>query len=163
MELRRYATVLCFPPCQPAHPSLCLFPPLSSLCLLQSTPQSSHLFTLPPLDEKDGFVHLSTAKQLPGTLSRFFGEEDEVVLLKMDYRRLSSWKDVRWEGTSSGEAFPHLYGYGIEGEMVESFKEVRRGDASGGGGGDVEGEGREKQISWEEALRKLEQEGWLVY
>jgi hypothetical protein len=33
---------------------------------------------------------------------------------------------IRWQQTSSGVAFPHLYGYGIEGEMVESFKEVRK-------------------------------------
>jgi uncharacterized protein (DUF952 family) len=46
-------------------------------------------------DEKDGYVHMSTTTQLPGTLNRFFGDHDEVVLLKMDYRRLSSWKDVR--------------------------------------------------------------------
>merc|ERR1712230_251844 len=112
---------------------------------------ASHLFTLPPLDEKDGFVHLSTAKQLPGTLSRFFAEHSEVVLLKMEYKRLSAWKDVRWEGTSSGEAFPHLYGYGIEGEMVESYKELKRGEQG------------EKLDSWQDALKKLEQEGWLVY
>jgi uncharacterized protein (DUF952 family) len=50
---------------------------------------------IPSPDEKDGYVHMSTSTQLPGTLGRFFGDHDEVVLLKMDYRRLSSWKDVR--------------------------------------------------------------------
>lgn len=104
-----------------------------------------------PLDEKDGFVHMSTSKQVPGTLNRFFADHDEVVLLKMDYKRLTAWKDVRWEGTSSGQTFPHLYGYGIEGEMVESFKEVKRGKDG------------EKLTGWDDALRKLEEEGWLVY
>lgn len=40
-------------------------------------------------------MHMSTSQQLPGTLNRFFKDHEEVVLLKMDYRRLSSWKDVR--------------------------------------------------------------------
>lgn len=94
---------------------------------------------------------MSTSKQVPATLNRFFADQDEVVLLRMDYKRLAGWKDVRWEGTTSGQTFPHLYGYGIEGEMVDSFKEVKRGKDG------------EKVIGWDEALRKLEEEGWLVY
>ena len=91
----------------------------------------------------------STSEQLPGTLSRFFASHTEVVLLKMDYARLSGFKPVKWEATSTGQMFPHLYGYGIEGENVESFTEVVR-----------EGEG-EKTQSWEDKLEQLRREGWL--
>ena len=44
-----------------------------------------------------------------------------------------------------------MYGYGIEGEMVESFKEVHKLGGS------------EKTSGWDEALQDLEREGWLVY
>lgn len=91
----------------------------------------------------------STVEQLPGTLNRFFGDHKEVVLLKMDYARLSSFKKVKWEAASNGQMFPHLYGYGIEGENVESFQEVVR-----------QGEG-EKTESWQDKLEQLEREGWL--
>lgn len=57
----------------------------------------------------------------------------------------------RWEATTSGQVFPHLYGYGIEGEMVESFKEVRRSQDG------------EKLTGWEDALEHLKKDGWLVY
>ncbi|KAL7004427.1 hypothetical protein EMMF5_006047 [Cystobasidiomycetes sp. EMM_F5] len=116
---------------------------------------ASHSFALPELDLKDGYVHLSTAAQLPNTLNRFFANHDEVVLLKLDYKRLSAFKEVRWEPTSSGEAFPHLYGgSGIEGENVDSFKQLQRSprDAQG-----------EKVITWSDPLEELKKEGWLVY
>lgn len=67
----------------------------------------------------------------------------------MDYARLSSFKRVKWEAASNGDRFPHLYGYGIEGENVESFKEIVR-----------EGEG-EKTQSWDGKLEQLKREGWL--
>lgn len=46
---------------------------------------------------------MSTASQLAGTLNRFFKDDPVVVLLKMDAERLSGWKIVKWEPTSSGE------------------------------------------------------------
>lgn len=113
----------------------------------------SHNFVLPPLDEKDGYVHLSTLSQLPGTLNRFFGSHTSVVLLKLDYNRLSGFHVVKWEQTSSGVAFPHLYGgQGIEGEMVESFKQVDRMNAAGE---------KSSAQSWDDSLESLKKEGWL--
>ena len=94
---------------------------------------------------------MSTATQLTGTLNKFYPSHEEVVLLKMDYKRLSAFKTVKWDKTSSGELFPHLHGYGIEGENVESFKEVKR---------QLEFENSE---GWAIALDELKKEGWLAY
>ncbi|GAA6028964.1 hypothetical protein JCM8097_001528 [Rhodosporidiobolus ruineniae] len=113
---------------------------------------ASHTFVLSELDAKDGYLHLSTALQLPRTLNRFFAADPRVVLLKMDYQRLSGWKVVKWEPTGSGELFPHLYAQ-LEGENVESFLELAKSD--------VEGEKSADEGPWDAALRKAKEEGWL--
>ncbi|GAA6021741.1 hypothetical protein JCM10207_008561 [Rhodosporidiobolus poonsookiae] len=104
---------------------------------------ASHTFVLSELDAKDGYLHLSTAPQLSRTLNRFFADDPRVVLLKMDYGRLSGWKVVKWEPTGSGELFPHLYAQ-LEGENVESFLDL---DKQGG--------------TWDAALEKARESGWL--
>jgi len=98
------------------------------------------------VDARDGFVHMSTVAQLGGTLNRFFSTpEDEVVqLLKVDYKRLSAFKVVKWEKASNGDSFPHLYAT-LVGEYVRDVKLVARG---------VHG--------WEDALGKLVEDGWLA-
>lgn len=63
--------------------------------------------------EQDGFIHLSTAPQVSTTLSRFFGSDEMVTLLKVDCERLSGFKVVKWEPSGSGESpflspFPYL-------------------------------------------------------
>ena len=40
------------------------------------------------LDQKDGFVHLSFLYQLNVTLSLYFAEEEEVVLLQLDQSKV---------------------------------------------------------------------------
>ena len=58
---------------------------------------ASHEFFLSEIDYKDGFVHLSTAKQVPGTLNRFFADVPAVTLLRIEHERLAGFKRVRWE------------------------------------------------------------------
>ena len=41
-------------------------------------------FVTTELDTKDGFIHLSTAKQLAGTLYYFFGQDEALVLLQFN-------------------------------------------------------------------------------
>ncbi|KAI5116510.1 hypothetical protein M0805_001865 [Coniferiporia weirii] len=94
------------------------------------------------VDLNDGFVHLSTLAQLPNTLSRFFGGDAMVQLLKVDYARMSAFKIVKWETASNGAAFPHLYAR-LTGEFVRDLKVVAKGD------------------SWEETAKILEDKGWL--
>jgi len=97
------------------------------------------------IDAQDGFVHMSTVAQLGGTLNRFFSSQSDgvVQLLKVDYKRLSAFKVVKWEQASNGDSFPHLYAT-LVGEYVRDLKLVARG---------VHG--------WEDALGKLVENGWL--
>lgn len=59
-----------------------------------------------PVDLADGYIHLSTAAQLPGTLSRHFAGEDGLHLLALDGDALP---ELRWEPSRGGDLFPHLY------------------------------------------------------
>ncbi|MCF3974802.1 DUF952 domain-containing protein [Paracoccus salsus] len=60
-----------------------------------------------PVDVADGFVHLSTAEQLPETLSRHFAGVDGLVLLACDAAAMGD--DLQWEPSRGGDLFPHLY------------------------------------------------------
>ena len=39
------------------------------------------------LDRQDGFIHLSTASQLAGTLAFFFKDSDSLHLLQLDQKK----------------------------------------------------------------------------
>lgn len=56
---------------------------------------------------REGFVHLSTAAQLPGTRERFFAGRDGLVLLAIRPADLAA--PLRYE-EADGDLFPHLYG-----------------------------------------------------
>lgn len=60
-----------------------------------------------PVDIADGFVHFSTADQLPETLSRHFASEPELILLACDADALAP--DLKWEKSRNDALFPHLY------------------------------------------------------
>lgn len=60
-----------------------------------------------PVDLRDGFVHLSAAGQVAGTLARHFTAEEGLLLLWVAPERLD---DLRWEVSRGGQPFPHLYG-----------------------------------------------------
>lgn len=60
-----------------------------------------------PVDLADGFVHFSTAAQLPETLSRHFAGENGLMLLACDFTGVQD--DLRWEPSRGGDLFPHLY------------------------------------------------------
>ena len=59
-----------------------------------------------PVDLADGYIHFSTADQLPGTLSKHFAGEENLMLLAVDAQLAES--DLRWE-PARGALFPHLY------------------------------------------------------
>ena len=60
-----------------------------------------------PDDVRDGYVHLSTGSQVPGTLVRHFSGEEGLWLLEIEEAVLGS--DLRWEEGGGGDVFPHLY------------------------------------------------------
>ncbi|MBI1186504.1 MAG: DUF952 domain-containing protein [Alphaproteobacteria bacterium] len=59
-------------------------------------------------DGRDGFIHLSTAAQVEGTLARHFAGEQGLLLIAVDARALGA--ALRWEASRDGALFPHLYG-----------------------------------------------------
>jgi len=61
-----------------------------------------------PADIADGFIHLSTATQLEGTLARHYPARTDIILAAIDLSSLGA--AVRWEESRGGQAFPHLYG-----------------------------------------------------
>lgn len=58
-------------------------------------------------DVRDGFIHLSAAHQIEGTLAKHFAREEELVLLALDAVRLGP--QLKWETSRGGDLFPHLY------------------------------------------------------
>ena len=60
----------------------------------------------------------------------------------------SSGRTVKWDKTSGGDVFPHLYA-DLEGEYVVGLKVIEREEEEKGG--------------WESTLRKLEEDGWMEY
>ena len=76
-----------------------------------------------PLDANDGFIHLSTAEQIPATASRFYANTNSLSLLKIPLDRIEG--SIRWEEVGSG-CFPHLYGAELGREEVVGVKEFRK-------------------------------------
>jgi uncharacterized protein (DUF952 family) len=60
-----------------------------------------------PDDLRDGYIHLSAAHQLEGTLAEHFHSQAGLVLLALDAERLEA--DLKWEASRGGALFPHLY------------------------------------------------------
>jgi len=61
-----------------------------------------------PDDLRDGFVHLSTLEQVPGTLAKHFAGQVGLVLVEVASAALGD--ALRWEASRGGALFPHLYG-----------------------------------------------------
>jgi uncharacterized protein (DUF952 family) len=60
-----------------------------------------------PVDVADGYVHLSTAEQVAGTLEAHFAGRQDLYLAAIDLA--GAGDSVRWEASRGGAAFPHLY------------------------------------------------------
>ena len=58
-------------------------------------------------DRRDGFIHLSTQRQLAGTLAKHFKDQVDLLLIAFDADTLGD--DLRWEASRVGDLFPHLY------------------------------------------------------
>lgn len=61
-----------------------------------------------PVDLADGFIHLSTASQLAGTINKHFAGQTGLTIAAIDIRSLG--QEIRWETSRDGALFPHLYG-----------------------------------------------------
>ena len=75
-------------------------------------------------DQRDGFIHLSTAAQIAETARKHFSGVPDLVLLAVDTDMIeklhapenegeragqSEGSQLRWEPSRGGDLFPHLY------------------------------------------------------
>ena len=60
-----------------------------------------------PVDIADGYIHLSTAAQLEGTIAKHFAGQTDLMIAEVDLICLGD--AIRWEEARGGELFPHLY------------------------------------------------------
>ena len=58
--------------------------------------------------ESEGFIHCSTLAQVLGSANRFFKNQTDLVILKIDIDRVTP--EIRYEGVDSNNLFPHIYG-----------------------------------------------------
>ena len=59
------------------------------------------------VDERDGFIHFSTAAQLAETASKHFSKVADLMLVAVDPAALGA--ELKWERSRGGDLFPHLY------------------------------------------------------
>lgn len=60
-----------------------------------------------PVDLADGYIHLSTADQLRGTLDKHFAGRADLWIAAVDLEVLGD--AVKWEESRGRALFPHLY------------------------------------------------------
>ena len=57
-------------------------------------------------DNEDGYIHFSEQEQVEGTLKKYYSNQNDLILLKVDTLKLDN---LIWEQASDGNMFPHLY------------------------------------------------------
>ena len=57
-------------------------------------------------DLEDGFIHFSDKNQVSGTLRRYYSNQENLILLKVNALKL---ENLIYEQASDGTMFPHLY------------------------------------------------------
>ena len=70
--------------------------------------QTDSMFMGAPVDLADGYIHLSAADQLQGTLDKHFAGQSGLVIAEVDLAMLG--ETVKWELSRDGALFPHIYG-----------------------------------------------------
>jgi uncharacterized protein (DUF952 family) len=70
--------------------------------------QADNIFNGAPVDLADGYIHLSTAEQLQGTLEKHFAGQESLVIAEVNLMQLVG--SLKWEVSRGGALFPHIYG-----------------------------------------------------
>ena len=81
-----------------------------------------------PHDIADGFIHLSAAAQVEGTLLKHYNQQERLVLAEIDLEQLGD--SVKWEVSRGGELFPHVYGK-IPAGAVKGVRLIGRNEEDG--------------------------------
>ncbi len=72
-----------------------------------------------PKDVSDGYIHFSSEDQIEDTLKKYFKNQKNLILLKVDTLKLDH---LIWEQASDGNMFPHLYSSLEVNNVIEEFK-----------------------------------------
>ena len=68
--------------------------------------KSSGTYSGSSKDIKDGYIHFSAQEQVENTLKKYYVNEKNLTLLKVETLKLDH---LVWEQASDGNFFPHLY------------------------------------------------------
>lgn len=69
--------------------------------------EADKVFHGAPVDLADGYIHLSAADQLQGTLDKHFAGQADLVIAEVDLAALG--EAIRWEVSRGNALFPHCY------------------------------------------------------
>ena len=78
-------------------------------------------------DLEDGYIHLSGEDQVKGTLKKFYQNQKDLILLKVDAFKL---ENLLWEQASDGNMFPHLYSSLDVSNVVDEIEVILSEDGS---------------------------------
>ena len=81
--------------------------------------ESDGRFDGAPVDLADGYIHLSTAAQLPETIAKHFAGQTDLQIVAVDLDALAD--AVQWEESRGGQLFPHIHGAAITLESVIAY------------------------------------------
>ena len=65
--------------------------------------EADGIFRGAPVDLADGYIHLSAADQVQGTLDKHFAGQDGLVIAEVDLEMLGD--DIRWEVSRGDDSF----------------------------------------------------------
>jgi uncharacterized protein (DUF952 family) len=69
--------------------------------------ESDGAFRGSDVDQRDGFIHFSTAAQVAETAAKHFAQQSALMLIAVDGDALGP--ALKWERSRGNDLFPHLY------------------------------------------------------
>ena len=69
--------------------------------------ESDGAFRGSDVDQRDGFIHFSTAAQVAETATKHFAKQSGLMLVAVDSEALGP--ALKWDRSRGNELFPHLY------------------------------------------------------
>ncbi|MCB0414614.1 MAG: DUF952 domain-containing protein [Bdellovibrionales bacterium] len=80
-------------------------------------------------DQRDGFIHLSSKDQVERTKEKYFANEDVYIV---EFNVDDFGNDIKWEKSSEGIQFPHLYGRPLKVSQMIDYQFVSSSKAQKG-------------------------------
>ena len=78
-------------------------------------------------DLEDGYIHFSGEEQVEGTLKKFYSNQKDLILLKIDAQ---ACEHLLWEQASDGNMFPHLYSPLYISNVVNEYEITLKNDGT---------------------------------